>query len=173
MQKKQGFTLIELLVVISIIALLIGILLPALGAARRSANRIANSNNVRSILQALAVYASSNQEFLPGETGNTNDTGTGVNARLSALARDNYIVGETARNPVATDAATFAPATPQTITNSSYALEDATHGSWSNDTNAAAVLVGDKKLTAGSFWGLHRVGRLHRLGRYPRHLRAR
>ncbi len=65
MKPKNGFTLIELLVVISIIALLIGILLPALGAARDTAKNAVCMSNQRQIGIAWTVYADSFKEFYP------------------------------------------------------------------------------------------------------------
>ena len=64
--RKTAFTLIELLVVISIIALLIAILLPALGAARQSAQKLKSNTQLRGIQQGLFIYANDNHGLFPG-----------------------------------------------------------------------------------------------------------
>jgi prepilin-type N-terminal cleavage/methylation domain-containing protein/prepilin-type processing-associated H-X9-DG protein len=64
--KRHGFTLIELLVVISIIALLIGILLPALGAARKSARASVCLGHMRGAGQGIFTYSTDNKNRTPG-----------------------------------------------------------------------------------------------------------
>jgi len=62
---RRGFTLIELLVVIAVIALLVALLLPALGRAKESGRRSACASNLRQLSVALAIYAGENEGAFP------------------------------------------------------------------------------------------------------------
>ena len=63
--RDRAFTLVELLVVIGIIAVLVGILLPALSKARRAAQTASCLANLRTIGHGYFMYAGANKDFLP------------------------------------------------------------------------------------------------------------
>ena len=63
--QRSGFTLVELLVVVGIIALLIALLFPVFSRAREQARRTKCLSNLRTIGQAMFVYANNNRDRLP------------------------------------------------------------------------------------------------------------
>jgi len=65
MRRRSGFTLIELLVVVAIIALLLGILLPAIGAAREQGRRAVCAQNEKNTGLGLFLYGNDNDGKLP------------------------------------------------------------------------------------------------------------
>ncbi len=73
MRQRHAFSLIELLVVVSIIAMLIALLLPALAAAKEQGRRTLCGNNLRQSMLSLDSYAQDNQEwYIPGNWGSIN-----------------------------------------------------------------------------------------------------
>jgi prepilin-type N-terminal cleavage/methylation domain-containing protein/prepilin-type processing-associated H-X9-DG protein len=75
-RSDRAFTLVELLVVIGIIAVLVGILLPAMSRAREAANDLKCKANLRTMGQGVLLYATANHQYYPvGAWNNSVSTG--------------------------------------------------------------------------------------------------
>ncbi|MFG0249698.1 MAG: type II secretion system protein [Phycisphaeraceae bacterium JB051] len=184
--KNKAFTLIELLVVISIIALLIGILLPALGAARRTARQMQNSTQVRGIHSGFVLFAQGNNTYYPGlnTTGSANasaldndTTGAGtastasdqVENRYRILLDDNYFTAEYVISPseTKTQYAGDGSASADNVipANYSYAMlmlvGSTRMQEWRETSNSEAVVISDRAKDNGTVSSATAVKSVH------------
>ena len=97
-RTRSAFTLIELLVVVSIIALLVSILVPALGRARKAAKKVLCMSNEHQCSLACSMYAADFDDYLPqgniGLTDSDVEYWTETNFAAGVFVHENYGITE-------------------------------------------------------------------------------
>ena len=150
--RNRGYTLVEVaaivILIFAFVGLLVGILLPALGAKRRTAFGIQQNTQVRGIHQALVMYSQGNSGYYPGLDDRGNLIDATVEYRFQQLLDGNYFTGEYAISHAENKAAW----TTGTVTseNYSYAMLDIDAGpggrrnEWRDILNPNAVAISDR-----------------------------
>ncbi len=155
MSRRTGFTLIELLVVISIIALLIGILLPALGLARQTARQMQSSTQVRGIHNALVTFAQGNKSYYPGLTSDGELEAGGAYApadNYERLLLAGFFPGEYAVSPADIKATwTSGDVSTENFSYAMLAIDGASEqAEWQDTINTDAIVISDRGISISS-----------------------
>ena len=167
LKQKKAFTLIELLVVIAIIAILAAMLLPALAAAKRKAQKISCTNNLKEVGLAFRVWSGDNGDKYPmsvsANNGGPNDLVAAdqlIPLTIWAVTQQKafaYTVFQCMSNEISTPKIAFCPsdlgngrssvaATNFISLNNGYISYF--YGRDPNEAYPAMILTGDRNLTA-------------------------